>query len=75
LKHFGKVTLYQTELRSLPDKFGKITAMSRNCKPCFTATQGGISAEMSKGFPWTKSRWPGIKLSRGGSERSGGFHL
>jgi hypothetical protein len=35
--HLGKVTLYQTELRSLPHKSGKITATSRNCKPCFMA--------------------------------------
>ena len=39
LEHLGKVTLYQTELRSLPNKRGKITAMNRNCKPCFMATK------------------------------------
>jgi hypothetical protein len=33
--HLGKVTLYQTELRSLPKRLGKTTGNQGNCKPCF----------------------------------------
>ena len=33
--HLGKVTLYQTELRSLPNKRGKIKPTRLNCKPVF----------------------------------------
>ena len=35
--HLGKVTLYQTELRSLPCKPGKIKPGRVNCKSCFPA--------------------------------------
>ena len=35
--HLGKVTLYQTELRSLPNKPGKIKPTRLNCKPRFPA--------------------------------------
>ena len=33
--HLGKVTLYQTELRSLPNKPGKNKPIRPNCKPVF----------------------------------------
>ena len=33
--HLGKVTLYQTELRSLPFKGARIKGIPLNCKPCF----------------------------------------
>ena len=35
--HLGKVTLYQTELRSLPKKFGNATASSAVCKISFAS--------------------------------------
>src|SRR6266436_2795419 len=35
--HVGNVTLYQTELRSLPNKPGKIKPTRPNCKPRFPA--------------------------------------
>ena len=34
-EHLGKVTLYQTELRSLPFKRGRIKPKRSNCKPRF----------------------------------------
>ena len=40
--HLGKVTLYQTELRSLPFKRAKIKPKPSNCKPCFAAGLVGI---------------------------------
>ena len=33
--HVGNVTLYQTELRSLPFKRGRIKPKRSNCKPRF----------------------------------------
>ena len=41
--HLGKVTLYQTELRSLPNKPGKIKPTRLNCKPRFSAMNPAYS--------------------------------
>jgi hypothetical protein len=34
--HLGKVMLYQTELRSLPNRLEKTKGIYLNCKPSFT---------------------------------------
>ena len=41
--HVGNVTLYQTELRSLPNKPGKIKPTRLNCKPRFSALNPAYS--------------------------------
>ncbi len=68
--HLGKVTLYQTELRSLPRRLGQTTGIPVKCKPSFSENFGGRFGRAS-GVPERRSTTANNRRSRY-SRRGGG---